>query len=321
MKKVNRVVLMTAFLFGAITVSFGQQEAQYTQFFYNKLPINPGYAGSQLGPCFSLLYRQQWLGLEGAPESQVFNFHTSAAANRLGLGVNIHRFSIGITESLTFNTVYAYKLLVGQGTLSMGLSAGLRWMTVDYSDDRLVSTQPIGSDDLITGMKESKILPNFGAGIYYRSASYFLGISVPRILQNNLKFNETVDVLSKEIRHLFVMGGLQMKSGDNLLFQPSILLKLVKDAPFDMDVNFSAILKEKYHLGITYRLGGNRKTGFGESIDILAGLHLGEHLFTGLSYDLTLSDIKDYDNGSLEVFLRYCLSKETDNEIINPRFF
>ncbi|HRW75465.1 MAG TPA: PorP/SprF family type IX secretion system membrane protein, partial [Saprospiraceae bacterium] len=119
----------------------GQQDGQYTQFMFNRLYYTPGFAGSEGGPCLSLLYRKQWIGLEGSPEAQLISFNTPLFQQRVGLGVNLYRTSIGITRNVTAEMAYSYRIPLGQGYLGIGLSGSVRYYAEDYSDERLKGTQ------------------------------------------------------------------------------------------------------------------------------------------------------------------------------------
>jgi len=145
---------------------------------------------------------------------------------------------------------------------------------------------------------------------------------VPRILENNIDFTSPVDVqISKEIPHAFLMGGASFELNDQMSLQPQILLKYVNNAPLDADINASLNILNKYLLGLTYRLGGSSVTGFGESMDIIIAAQLSPKLLFSVSYDLTLSDLKDFNSGSVEAMFRYSFGPGEAEEYVNPRFF
>ena len=313
--------IATAIFSLAVLFCFAQQEQQYTQFFYNKLSLNPGYAGSYDAGCLTGIYRNQWIGLEGAPKTIALSFDTPLLNKRVGAGLNINNHTIGIQQRLTIDGVYAYRVRLGQGTLGIGVQGSIRYIANDYSDDRLKATESISSDGGIPVGEQSKYVPNFGAGLYYSTPKFYIGVSAPRFLNNNIDFNDlNGEVLSREVDHLYVMAGLLIKISDKADLQPQVLLKNASDSPFDADLNLNLIFNKKYTIGATYRTGGDTGS-FGESIDLLASAYLTDHFMFGLSYDITLSDLKDYNNGSIEAVLRYCFGKSEGEDIINPRFF
>jgi len=296
-----------------------QQQQQHTQFMYNKLGLNAGYAGSGDASCLTGIYRNQWIGLEGAPNTQTLAFDLPLLNKRIGAGLNLTRNSISISERWTLDGIYAYRIKLGQGRLGMGLRASVRYFSMNYADPRLSATQGIAGDNGIPFGAQNKYLPNFGAGIYYSSRKFYAGVSVPRILTNSLEFrNENNNGLSKEVLHFYAMGGLNIDLTDELRLIPQLLLKYAVGAPFDFEVNVMAQLNEKYTGALTYRGGGS---GLGASIDIMLGMQLTEALLFGLSYDLALSEIKTYNSGSLEAVVRFCFDVAEGNDVLNPRFF
>ncbi|MFK7806433.1 MAG: type IX secretion system membrane protein PorP/SprF [Saprospiraceae bacterium] len=317
MKKISTILVLTLI---ALT-GYAQQEQQYTQFVYNKLNLNPGYAGSHESACLTGFYRNQWVGLEGAPVTMGLSFDMPLLNKRVGVGMNIVRNSIGISESWTIDGVYSYRIPLGRGTMSLGVQGSVRYYGNDFDDDRLQSSQPLGIDGGVPDGEQSKYVPNFGAGLYYSSDKFYFGVSAPRILTNNIDFDDIDNtVTGSEVTHLFGMVGVILKINEVIKYQPQALLKYADNSPFDVELNNSFIFNDKFTAGITYRAGGG-KTGFGESIDLLLSAHLTPHILLGVSYDITLSELKDYSNGSPEVVLRYCFGTPEGEDIINPRFF
>lgn len=308
---ISSFIFLTSFL-------FAQQEAQFTQFMYNKLGYNPGYAGSNIGTCFTGLIRQQWLGLEGAPGSQLFSFNMPLNENRVGIGANIWRNTIGVSETINIDLAYAYRLQMETGTLGIGVMGSGRYFQSDFS-----KTDPIqaGDNTIPVGM-QSKLLPNFGVGVYFSNDKMFLGASAPRLLENNIDLGDDQTIVSREVRHLYFMGGLVFPMSETTEFQPQVLVKYVQGAPIDADLNLNLIFNKKYSLGASYRFGGSDEIGIGESIDILLGAQLTEALMVGFAYDITLSEIQDHNNGTVEAMVRYCLEGDSGgDEYLNPRFF
>lgn len=208
--------IFTTFFFLLTTIlAYSQQEPQYTQFMYNKLAMNPGYAGSRDGACFTGIYRNQWIGLEGAPKTAMFSFDMPLMAERVGIGLNLNRSTIGITEKWTIDGIYAYRIPIGKGHLGVGIQASVRYIGSNYTDSRLVATQSISSDGGIPVGDQSKYVPNFGAGLYYSTNKFYIGFSAPRFLDNNIDFNSLSGVLGKEVPHVYFMTGLLWEISKN----------------------------------------------------------------------------------------------------------
>ncbi len=187
---------------------------------------------------------------------------------------------------------------------------------------KTTATQPKEQDESIPGGTRSKFLFNFGTGLYYNSDKFYIGFSAPRLLENNVDYTDSDIIISREVQHLYLMSGVTLPLNESLALKPQALLKYATGAPIDFDANLSLLIQNNYVVGLTYRLGGNKVDGNGESLDILLAPHLTNNIMFGISYDLTISDIKDYSNGSIEASIRYCIGKaEGDKEYVNPRFF
>ncbi len=304
-----------------LAVLHAQQQPQTTQFMYYKLGYNPGFAGSQDAACVTCIYRQQWLGLNGAPSMAIATFNMPLNNQRVGIGANLYRHTIGITTMYNADLAYSYRVRLGRGMLGLGIQGSLRSMEQDFA--KTTATQPKAQDGSIPGSTSSKFLFNFGTGLYYNSDKFYVGLSAPRLLENNIDFTDSDIIISREVQHFYLMGGVTFDLNENLALKPQALLKHAAKAPVDFDANLSLLIQNRYVAGITYRLGGNKENGNGESIDLLLGAQLTPSLMFSFSYDYTLSDIKGYSNGSIEASIRYCFGKtnEAGKEYDNPRFF
>lgn len=311
-------------LMAACAWTLAQQEVNNTQFMYNKLGVNPGYAGTQESPTLSLIYRNQWLGIEGSPQFQLLNFEIPLANQNIGIGANITRFTVGITESITATGMYAYRFKIRNGYVGVGISGSFRSLKNNYGDTRLVATQDRNLDQAIPLTQQQKFLFNFGSGVYYQGQIFYIGVSAPRLLSNNIDFADNDDFISREIQHFYLMGGVNFPLNDEetLALQPQFLIRYVDNAPLDADINVSLMIQQKYIAGITYRMGGSTISGIGESIDVLLSAQLSPVILFGVSYDITLSELRTYNTGSIEALLRFTFggSNET-NDLVSPRFF
>lgn len=313
MTKLNSILFLLCLVSGTL---LAQQDAQYTQFMYNKLGFNPGVAGSPESTRFQVAARQQWLGLDEAPSSQVATFNTPLTSAGTGIAARLSRVTIGLEQQYNVEGSYAYRFSLGRGTrLGIGMSASARYFNIEYN--RANPTQGGGIDVAIPGATESKVIPNFGAGIYLDGPAFYLGLSVPRLLESDIDLGGEETIISREARHFYFMGGIKLPLSDKLALEPQILAKYVTGAPFDADVNVTAHLGQNLFTGVSYRLGGN---GAGESASVLAGLYLSEYLSMCMAYDMGLSDLKGAQNGSIEIVIAYSLGgRSAGNEVVDPR--
>jgi len=296
---------------------FAQQDAQYTQFMFNKLSLNPGYAVSTDYACVSCLHRSQWVGLEGAPTSQSFNVRIPIYERRIGFGLSINHDNIGPTDSWSVSGIYAYRFPMGKADLGIGLQGTIRSYRIDWNDTDAIHT----GDGAIPMQDSQKILPNFGAGLYLSSDKFYVGLSVPHLLNGDLSFFDGIASVSdfgEEQMHAFLMAGTVLKVSNNINFKPAMIMKYTKDTPFDMDIHGSFIFYDKIWTGLTYRLGGLHDS-IGESLDLVVQFQLSPAIRLGLAYDFTLSKVRMANTGTYEIMLDYCFGNK--QRLTNPRFF
>lgn len=318
-----RYICTTIILLLTVSVLSAQQEEQFTQFMYYKQGINPGYAGSDEALTVTALARNQWLGLDGAPQTQLISVVAPVLNQRIGVGANILRQSIGVTDLYTLDGLYTYRLKVPRGFLGIGIQASVRMLRVDFSNLR--GTQSIAQDQAVPDGIQSKFVPNFGTGLYYQTRSFYLGFSIPRLLTTNIDLSNDGDVIAREVTHAYLMAGGVISLGEQLALQPQVLLKYVKGAPFDGDVNLNLLIADKFSTGVSYRIGGSKASGIGEAISVLLGIQLSKNILFGISYDATVSELRKYNSGTIEGMFRYTLGggggEEETEEVENPRYF
>jgi type IX secretion system PorP/SprF family membrane protein len=295
-----------------------QQEGMYTQFMFNKLNYNPGYAGSHASQTLTAIYRSQWRGIEGAPQAQVLSYSQPFLNERVGFGVNLSNQTIGINQMTNVDFMYAYQgIKLGYGKLGIGIQFSGRYFTQDWTDPRIVGTQPIGNDPSIPAQATNKLLFNFGAGIYYSSQKeWYVGVGCPRFLPNNIDFADDGGQLSREVFHLNLMGGKTFNLSDDLSLTPQVLARYAKNSPFDVDVNVSALVKRCVYGGLTYRTGGGITAKAGESIDLLLGVQATRKLFLCVSYDFSLTPLGRNTTGAIEASVRWWFNPKDPGTII-----
>jgi type IX secretion system PorP/SprF family membrane protein len=291
--------------------SSAQQDANYTQYFYNTMSVNPAYAGSRGALAVNLLYRSQWLGLDGSPETQTLNIH-GPASERVGLGLSVINDNIGngTSQETNFSGVFSYTLPMGRyDKLAFGIRAGGNLLNIDFFKLRNLSAGvPADLQNV-----DNRFDFNFGVGFYYYNDSFYTGISIPNILTNQ-HFSSTSDVFVAEERpHLNVIAGYVFELSPRTLFKPATMVRMVSGAPIGVDVSINFLFDRSFRLGASYRLGS--------SISALFGLNVGRDMLIGLAYDRNAFQLGDIglSDGSFELFLRYEFKNK--NTLATPRFF
>ena len=316
MRKILTVVVAALLCATAVKA---QQEAHYTQFMYNNMLNNPGFAGARRIPSVSVLYRNQWIGFEGNPQSYLLSFDAPIGNKRLGTGIVLANQSEGITRRQFGNAVLSYALLsTKEMTFRIGINASIRQYRFNLQDPNVYIRER--QDASLTQDNPTITNANVGVGVYFDTEKFYFGISVPNINTNPIILGANInsDIVGREQRHLYFMaGGLIPMGSEDLQLKPSLMYKYTSDAPFSMDANLSVMVQKRFTGGISYRIGQANK--FGESIDLLTFVQASDHLGVGIAYDYTLSQIKDHSKGTVEAVLRYDFGRT--NSLKNPRFF
>lgn len=304
MKKILILTLIAAFFW--THDSQAQQDPQYTQYMYNMNVVNPAYAGSKESLSLTALYRQQWSGLDGAPETFTFSGH-SPISDKIGLGLSAIKDELGPVSETNVYADFSYTLQVGENTkLALGLKAGATFHDVGLSGLELQDPgDPFFSQDI------NNTYPNVGAGAFLYGENYYLGISVPNLL-NSVHLDENGLKYGNETNHYFATAGYVFQVSENFKLKPSVLVKSAFDAPLSFDGNLNALFYDRFELGASYRLD--------DSFSGLVGFQVTDFVRIGYAYDRVISDIEAVASSSHEVILTFDLffKKRT---LRSPRYF
>ncbi len=304
MKKTSYLLLLLVLLVGAD--AFAQQDPQYTQYMYNMNVVNPAYAGTKENLSFGLLYRQQWRGLDGAPETFTAFGH-SAVGNRVGLGLSVIADQLGPVKEQNVYADFAYKIpLGGEHNLSLGLKAG-----ATFHDIGLVNLDLIDPDDPFFAQNINSVTPNVGAGLFYYTDKYYIAFSVPNILSST-HIDENGYKIGSESAHYFATAGYVFQLSDNLKFKPSVMVKSAFDAPTSFDANANFLFYDRFEIGGSYRLD--------DSFSGLVNFAISPSVRVGYAYDAVTSDINVVSNSSHEIMLLFDLNLPQKISK-SPRFF
>lgn len=291
----------------AMTTGSAQQLPQFTQYMYNTISINPAYAGSRDGFSITALNRNQWAGIDGAPNTQTLSIHSPLRNNRTGLGVSVINDKAGYENYTYLYGDFSYRLDFSEEvSLAMGLKGGFSY----YDLDRELMTDPSIIDDPFFQDRFNKWTPNFGIGFYLSAQDWFIGASAPKLLSNNNhKYNE---FLAMEQVHYFLTGGYVFDLSDNVKLRPTALAKYTKGSPLSVDISSTFIFNEKIYLGGTYR--------FDDAVGAFLDVELFKGFRAGYAYEYSISDIRPYTSGSHEILLIYEF-RFKNTRYKSPRFF
>lgn len=299
----------------AMPALLGQQDTHYTGYMFNSLVINPAYAGNRGVTSATAYYRHQWANIPSAPRDFSASIHGTFQKNN-GVGLFIENDKLGVHNRLRAFASYAYKLRFGdKAVLSLGLQAGILAYNSKFSDvDNLQDPS-----DPIYSVNRSRVLPNFGLGLFFSTPKGYIGLSIPHLLNNKIHdfANDTpgIDVASREERHYFLSGGTVITINESTGFRlrPTFMLKMapLEQAPVSIDFSLAFIFSDTWLVGAAYRLT--------DSFSGFAQYTVNRNVAIGYAYDYPLHNLGTIA-GSHEVFVNFEFGFE-DERIVTPRFF
>lgn len=291
----------------------GQQSPLYTQYMFNTLAVNPAYAGSRNVLSATALFRNQWVGMAGAPKTATLTIDAPLKDQRVGVGLQLYSDKLGISQTSGLVGSYAHRMRFTKGTLALGLQVSGSYYTADFTS---VMLEPAGvSDDPAFANDVSRFLYNFGTGIYYNSDRFYVGLSSPELINNRFG-NDSTDSRSfsapKQLPHLYLASGYVFPLGNSFNLKPSFLVKGVEGAPIQADVNMTLWIKDILAIGAQYRTSA--------AVAGMVELQATPQIRLGYSYDYSTTSLKNYNSGSHEIMLRYEFGHDRQ-KFISPRYF
>lgn len=301
----------------ALTYAYGQSYPHYTMFMFNKMLYNPAYAGNKDLTTVNAYYRNQWVGIDGAPKTLSVSIDGPVGNymkpfRRVALGLLINNEQLGVSNNTNLMAYYAYRIPFQNSVLSFGVQAGGALYTANYSQ-----LNPGQTNDLsLTEDVKNKMLPNVGAGVYWSSSNYYVSAAVPSLLQNYYdKKNQINNEKGRQLRSYYLSGGYVFTLSDNLKLEPQALARYAANSinalPLNADLNLSLIILDRLLIGATYRTD--------KSVEGIVHMQVTNSISAGYSYDYTLSPLQGYNSGSHEFTIGFDFVKDR-NKYTNPRF-
>ena len=295
--------IMVSLLLLAMTTK-GQQQAQFTQYMFNGLVINPAYAGADGALSITALNRSQWLGVDGAPVTQTLSAHSPVINEHTAVGLSIINDKIGIHKNLIIHASYAYRLAITKtSSLSMGIQAGIDNKKSDYS---LLTANTPGDQNQF--QSNASTFFDFGAGVYFNSSRLQVGFSVPNMIPGKVSLQDTIRFNLNPTQY-FLFTKYSVSLNQNLKVEPGFLVKYLSAAPLSFDINVNMVVREVFTTGISYRRN--------ESLDFLCKLKFSPQLMLGFAYDFPIGKITSISNGTYELMVNYAF--RSTYKTVSPR--
>lgn len=291
---------------------FAQQDPQYTHYMYNMSAVNPAYATGDLALLNTgVLYRSQWVGAVGAPKSMTAFAHLPLNKKvETGFSLQTDDIGDGAKKETNFYADFAYVLKFDRShNLSLGLKAGATSLQTNFNGFQFESSSPDFAFENTNFVK-----PNVGIGAFYFTDNYYVGLSVPNLLNSkHIQKRSGISDYGSENNHVFLTGGYVFPLSDSFLLKPAVMSKFVKGSPISLDISANVLYNNKFELGAAYRVG--------DAVSVLMSAYVAKNTRVGYSYDYTLSNLGQFNSGSHELFILFDLDILSKGYDKSPRFF
>jgi type IX secretion system PorP/SprF family membrane protein len=304
--------LLTAILVLIATSLFAQQDALFSQYMFNKLAVNPGYAGSRELLTADLLYRYQWVNIEGAPKTVSASIHSPLNNPHVALGFNLSNDQIGPLSNTSAMATFAYRIIFQKSKLSFGIQGGFKSSDIMWNEFKAVDDNEPFLD--MANTLEKKIVPDANFGVYYYSERFYAGLSSRQLLQNqSLMVKDSLGntQFTKLLTHFYGMSGAAIPLGENVIFRPSVLAKFVNNAPPQLDVNASFLFANTLWLGVSYRTE--------KAVSFMTEINIAQNFRIGYSYDIWFNELQALNKGSHEIRMSFDIN--VHKRMLSPRYF
>jgi type IX secretion system PorP/SprF family membrane protein len=304
----------TYFLIALALLTFvdvkAQQDPQYTQYMYNMSIMNPAYAGSKENMTGGVLYRKQWVEIEGAPTTGTF-FINSPVGKNVGLGLSAINDKIGPVEETNLYADFSYTLnLGGDRRLAFGIKGGGTFHKVGLFSQIGDGHVPDLNDPAFQ-QNSSKSFLNMGTGFFYYTNKYYVAVSVPNMLKSSY-LDYSGRRFGTETLHYFVTGGYVFDINPDLKFKPSTMIKSALNAPVSVDLSANFLFNDKFEVGGTFRIQ--------DSFGAMVNYAVTPNLRVGYAYDHIVSDLNITTPSSHEIMILFNLNFPTKVSQ-SPRYF
>lgn len=309
--QLKNIYISFLLIVSAAAASFAQQSQVQSHYMFNGLLLNPAYAGTKDFVSSAVMYRKQWVGMEGAPSTQTLSIHGPLKSKKIGLGLYVMKDKIGVTNQTDLYGSFSYHLPMPDGKLSFGMQAGMSSFKSELVNLRYWDPQ----DQVFQYNSYTNVLPNIGAGVYYSEQLFYAGVSVPGLISYNKdeKFSVKSDtILYQYSRRFYITGGYVIETEKDFKLKPSFLIKSERNAPMQFDINLNMLINDIFWVGASYRSN--------DAVVALLEYQVNRKFRVGYSYDYSIGKLRTYQSGSHEIMIGYDFGYDV-LKMKTPRYF
>jgi type IX secretion system PorP/SprF family membrane protein len=313
MKAIKRYIYITLLVLSLAPwhAVIAQQAQVQSHYMFNGLLLNPAYAGSKDYVSSALMYRKQWVGMDGAPSTQTLSIHGPLKKKKIGLGMYLMKDKIGVTSQTDLFGCFSYHLPMPNGKFSFGMQAGMNYFKSDIVNLRYWDPQ----DQVFIYNSYSNVLPNIGVGAYYYEPLFYAGFSIPGLISYNSNERFAVEsdtVVYQYSRKYFLTAGYVIETEKDFKLKPSFMVKKEKSGPVQFDINLNLLINDIFWVGASYRSK--------DAIVALLEYQVNRKFRVGYSYDYTINKLRTYQSGSHEFMIGYDFGYDV-LKMKTPRYF
>lgn len=309
MKKLIIIIFGIGFMLTRVNA---QQDPLFTQYAFNQLALNPGVAGTHNDLSFTAMSRIQWSDVAGAPETHIFAAHMPIYKGQMGLGMTFFSDEVGVSKQNEWGISYAYHLRFDNSTLSFGARGTLSTFRADFTDVNLGNI----ADPRFSQNSFNDLGANFGAGAYYYSDKYYVGLSVPNLTRNTYTSENNSDLNFVRDRVFYLLAGYVFDLSTDFKLKPYTNIRMPEGAPIQMDINASIIYQDQVYLGIGLRPNTSVSAMFEWQI---------KNFRFGYAADFLNNDTTNFGRAANEFMLNYIIPKSKGRtskfRTGSPRYF
>jgi len=296
--------LLISFLCGFIMIFeiVAQQDPQYSQYMFNQMAVNPGYAGSHDAICLTAVHRQQWVGIDGAPITSVFTvnspFKMFGASH--GVGLTVMSDQVGYYTDVSAGLDYAFRFPLGPGKLGIGVSG--MFLNKALAAKWHIPGGDWNLDPSIPNENESVMGFDMGFGVFYRAENVYLGLSSTHLLEPVLRYAEKKEAKYLLKRHYYATAGCVLPLNNPAWEIAPSLMAFSDGTASQFTANMNLMYNKKIWGGVGYRLS--------DAVIAMIGIDLFNGLKVGYAFDYTYTGLSQYFSagGSHEVMVSYCFN-------------
>jgi len=295
---IKKILIVIAILSTIKVGVCAQSSTDFMQYVLNPMSINPAFAGGQDALNLSLFYGKQWTDVKGSPKEMTFSADAPFMNKRLGLGIMLLNEQFGVSKQNEISTNYAYRILSPQSVLAFGLGASVKLRNSAYSD--LIALDP--GDEIYLQDSKTYALANFSFGVHYSVKDFFVGFSIPQLLNYNFDIEEGKYLYKNDFnKYKYLLNtGYKIKAGNSLAIVPSLLFQysaLNANDEFLYDLNAMFNYKEIIYLGGSYQNS--------RSFATLFQVKPNKQISIAYSFNFETGQLNRFTNGSHQIMLKY----------------